>query len=144
MKRILAATALSSILAAQSALAGGIAPSQVAPVVIAEETSSSAGGILVPVVALILIALALHHGGGAADVVPMVSDARLKTDITPVGVAANGLTIYEFRYLGDTQLYRGVMAQEVLAYMPEAVHTMLFGYMAVDYGLLGMEMTAVN
>jgi hypothetical protein len=81
-------------------------------------------------------------GGGSLD--PMISDIRLKTDIERVGVAANGLPLYNFRYLGDQVTYRGVMAQDVLERFPEAVCTMPNGYFAVRYGMLGLEMTRVH
>jgi hypothetical protein len=67
------------------------------------------------------------------------SDRRLKEKITLVGVdARTGLQIYDFHYLGDPISYRGVMADEVLEYMPEAVVTDDDGYMRVNYSLLGI------
>jgi hypothetical protein len=75
---------------------------------------------------------------------PMISDLRLKTDIEKVGVAANGLPIYNFRYIGGDAVYRGVMAQDVLEVFPEAVSIMPNGYLAVRYGMLGLEMTRVH
>lgn len=72
------------------------------------------------------------------------SDVRLKTDVTAVGVADNGLPLYTFRYLGDSALYRGVMAQDVLKHTPSAVVTMDSGYMAVNYTALGLEMVRVE
>lgn len=67
------------------------------------------------------------------------SDRRLKENIRPVGVdVATGLQIYDFNYLGDPTSYRGVMADEVLAYRPEAVITDEDGFMRVNYGLLGI------
>lgn len=72
------------------------------------------------------------------------SDARLKTDIVPVGRHGNGLALYEFRYIGGATRYRGVMAQEVLLHTPAAVEVMPGGYLAVNYGMLGLEMTAVQ
>src|SRR5215471_12454930 len=50
-----------------------------------------------------------------------VSDIRLKTDITRIGTGAHGLPIYTFRYVGESELYEGVMAQDVLPVMPTAV-----------------------
>jgi hypothetical protein len=73
-----------------------------------------------------------------------ISDIRLKTDIERVGVAANGLPLYNFRYLWSDEVYRGVMAQDVLDAFPEAVRTMAGGYLAVDYGMLGIRMTRVH
>ncbi|WP_164084862.1 midcut-by-XrtH protein [Pseudazoarcus pumilus] len=72
------------------------------------------------------------------------SDLRLKTDIVQVGVAANGLPLYEFRYLDGATRYRGVMAQDVLQHTPAAVRMRADGYMAVDYGMLGLEMQPVR
>ncbi len=66
------------------------------------------------------------------------SDLRLKTDIQRIGTAAHGLPLYTFRYLGETALYEGVMAQDVLGVMPEAVSTGEDGYYRVDYELLGI------
>lgn len=73
-----------------------------------------------------------------------ISDRRLKTDIRPDGSAPNGLPLYTFRYLEGSTRYRGVMAQDVLQFMPEAVRTRADGYMAVNYGALGLEMTEVD
>lgn len=72
------------------------------------------------------------------------SDLRLKVDIARVGTADNGLPLYEFRYLGGTTRYRGVMAQDVLMHTPEAVLTRPDGYMAVRYDMLGLEMTVAQ
>ncbi|MBX3584347.1 MAG: tail fiber domain-containing protein [Rhizobiaceae bacterium] len=72
------------------------------------------------------------------------SDIRLKTNIEQVGVASNGLPLYQFRYFWSDVVYRGVMAQDVLKVFPEAVQTMPNGFMAVNYGALGMEMTRVH
>lgn len=72
------------------------------------------------------------------------SDIRLKTDITVVGAHENGLPLYEFRYIEGTTRYRGVMAQDVMNHTPEAVLVMPNGYLAVDYELIGMEMSEVQ
>ena len=63
-----------------------------------------------------------------------LSDVRMKRDIRAVGRLANGLMVYDFRYLGDERLHRGLMAQEVLAYRPEAVEV-IDGLLHVNYGL---------
>jgi hypothetical protein len=81
---------------------------------------------------------------GLGSVPAMGSDIRLKTDIEQVGVAANGLPLYTFRYLWSDEVYRGVMAQDVLKVFPEAVVTRPDGYMAVRYDMLGLEMTRVH
>lgn len=75
--------------------------------------------------------------------IPLPSDVRLKTDIEKVGVAANGLPVYNFKYIGSDAVYRGVMAQDVLEVLPEAVSTMSNGFLGVRYDMLGMRMTRI-
>ena len=72
------------------------------------------------------------------------SDIRLKQNIEPVGVLANGLTLYSYEYIDEVKLHPlagegvqvGVMAQEVEQVYPYAVKTLNDGYKVVDYGLL--------
>lgn len=61
------------------------------------------------------------------------SDARVKTNIRGAGVLPNGIPTYTFTYIGDDEPHFGVMAQDVLEVMPEAVVTNDNGYMMVDY-----------
>jgi hypothetical protein len=69
------------------------------------------------------------------------SDIRTKENIEVVGVAPNGLHIYEFEYkpefkdhpLAGHGRFRGFMAQEVEEVFPEAVFVMDNGFKAVDY-----------
>lgn len=68
------------------------------------------------------------------------SDARLKTHIKPIGVK-NGHVIYEWQYAGTRTRFRGVMAQDVIDFMPSAV-IVQNGYYAVNYSMLGLEMEA--
>jgi hypothetical protein len=76
---------------------------------------------------------AISNIGGSATAAAM-SDVRLKTDITPTGDATqNGVPIYTYRYIGDKQKYRGVMAQDVQRIQPDAVVQTESGYLAVDY-----------
>jgi len=73
-----------------------------------------------------------------------MSDIRLKENIKPVGVMANGLTLYSFEYVDEVKshplagegVHVGVMAQEVEQVFPYAVRTLDDGYKVVDYGLL--------
>jgi hypothetical protein len=73
-----------------------------------------------------------------------MSDIRLKENIKPVGVMANGLTLYSFEYKDEVKshplagegVHVGVMAQEVEQVFPYAVRTLDDGYKVVDYGLL--------
>jgi hypothetical protein len=59
------------------------------------------------------------------------SDRRLKTNITPIGTAFNGLPLYFYYIDGKPEL--GLMADEVEAVMPDAVIMQPSGYKAVDY-----------
>jgi len=68
------------------------------------------------------------------------SDIRLKRDIAPVAQLANGLGLYRYRYLWSDTLYVGVMAQEVMAVVPDAVVHGADGYLRVDYGRLGTRL----
>lgn len=72
------------------------------------------------------------------------SDRRLKTDIEPMGVAANGLPLYNFRYVGGQTVFRGVMAQDVLEHTPSAVVRLSNGYLAVNYRMLDLRMITVQ
>lgn len=64
------------------------------------------------------------------------SDQRLKTDVVQIGVLPSGLAWYEFRYIydADRRLHQGVIAQEVLPVMPEAVLIGEDGFLRVNYG----------
>lgn len=61
------------------------------------------------------------------------SDRRLKSDIQRVGSLDNGLPIYRYEIGGKIEL--GVMADEVEAVIPEAVHMASNGFKMVDYSL---------
>jgi hypothetical protein len=76
--------------------------------------------------------------------IPTDSDVRLKTDIDVVGTTVHALPLYRFRYRNrPEQRYEGVMAQDVLKVMPDAVIMGDDGYYRVDYGKLGIKMTRV-
>lgn len=62
-----------------------------------------------------------------------LSDRRFKENIKRIGTLANGLATYAFTYVGDKVQQFGVMAQEVLDVVPDAVHVE-DGVMYVDYG----------
>lgn len=72
-------------------------------------------------------------GGALGSAAIMASDINLKTDIEHIGNLPNGINVYTYRYLGDATPHIGVMAQEVLLTMPEAVMT-INGFYHVDYG----------
>jgi hypothetical protein len=72
-------------------------------------------------------------GGWAAG---KFSDRRLKKDVQEIGKTDSGLPLYLFRYLWDNENESprvGVMAQDVLEVMPDAVMTRPDGYLMVDY-----------
>jgi hypothetical protein len=79
-----------------------------------------------------------NKGGDEAPIVE--SDVRLKADINEVGTTVMGLPLYQFRYLDGTDRFEGVMAQDVIAKMPEAVIMGDDGYYRVDYARLGIRM----
>ena len=75
--------------------------------------------------------------GQAGGIGAFFSDIRVKTDIRPTGEKTeHGLPIYTYRYHGDKQTYRGVMAQDVERVIPDAVIQHESGYLAVDYSKL--------
>jgi hypothetical protein len=69
-----------------------------------------------------------------------LSDIRLKRDVVRVGRLANGVPLYRFRYLWSNIVYVGVIAQEMLPAVPEAVLVDENGFMQVNYDRLGMRM----
>lgn len=143
MKNTFIATSLALALTSSTALAGTLEEPIVVPEIIIEEAASSSSGALIPLLLLGLVVAAVALNGGGSDYVP-ASDARLKTDIIPVGTAANGLTLYQFRYQGLPTIYEGVMAQEVLTHSPDAIVHLPLGLMAVDYAKLGLEMRVID
>ena len=123
-----------------AASAGSLADPVVPETLIAQQASSSINHhILPPALFVAFVAASMIF----APVLAPPSDARLKTDITRVGTAENGLPLYHFRYVGQDQLWEGVMAQDVLSHTPEAVVD-LGGYYGVNYDMLGLEMRAVD
>ena len=142
MKHLLLGAALALPISAQ---AGGMAPPvmDVEIVEVETESRSSSAGLLIPLIVIAAL-IAISQGGDDPDPLAGASDARLKTDIVPVGTAANGLPLYQYRYVGSDVVFEGVMAQDVLAHTPDAVVMMPSGYMAVNYGLLGLHLTVVE
>ena len=72
--------------------------------------------------------------GNAAEIGAMFSDRRLKSNIERIGTHKTGLGIYSYDIFGKRDI--GVMAQEALEVMPEAVSLHPSGYLMVDYGRL--------
>ncbi|HET7123826.1 MAG TPA: DUF3300 domain-containing protein [Bradyrhizobium sp.] len=76
------------------------------------------------------------RGGGGGG---RRSDIALKHDVVLLGHLANGLGYYRFSYLGGSEAYVGVMAQEVQELMPQAVTRGSDGYLRVYYDKLGLK-----
>jgi Chaperone of endosialidase len=68
------------------------------------------------------------------------SDRRLKQNVKRVGALPNGLPLYSFRYKWGGPTFIGVMAQDVLRVMPDAVVTDPEGFYRVKYEMLGTRM----
>ena len=113
--------------------------------ILEESASSSApGNFFAPLIVISIFALVLTRSGNSVSNGPSPSDIRLKTDILRTGTAENGLPLYQFRYVGQSETWQGVMAQDVLAHTPEAVSVGPYGFYRVDYGKLGLSMKRVN
>jgi endosialidase-like protein len=70
----------------------------------------------------------------------VLSDLRLKDDIVRIGNTSHGLPLYRFRYKGGRDSFAGVMAQDVLGVMPEAVTVGADGFYRVNYAKLGIAL----
>ena len=94
-----------------------------------------------PAVALLL---SVENMPAQAQAVPsgtqFVSDRRLKQHVKRVGALPNGLPLYSFRYKWGGPTFVGVMAQDVLRVMPDAVVTDPEGFYRVKYEMLGARM----
>ena len=122
------------------AFAGGplVVQDEVIPIVEAKPASS--GGTLIP---LLLLAAILVVVAGDDDEVAAPSDIRLKEAIRRIGTNHLGLGVYRYRYKGLDGVYEGVMAQEVEVMHPGAIRVLPYGYKAVNYAKLGLEMRRV-
>lgn len=82
------------------------------------------------------------NGGGGGAGGP--SDIRLKRDVYAIGHLSNGLPLYRFKYTWSDQEWVGVMAQDVLKVMPQAVSKGAEGYYQVNYQMLGIKLLRYN
>jgi hypothetical protein len=78
--------------------------------------------------------------------VGIVSDQRLKRDITPIDLTSNGIQLYSYKYLWSDEVYVGVMAQDLLSnpQWKDAVITSNTGYYKVDYSKLSLQMMTLE
>lgn len=84
-----------------------------------------------------------QQGQAAMNKNPTPSDKNLKENIKKVG-EENGFNIYEFNYINKpNKRYKGVMAQDVLKIIPEAVVKMSNGFLAVCYDMIGLKMEEI-
>lgn len=70
--------------------------------------------------------------GLAGGLLSFFSDDRLKENIQFIGRSEAGYGIYEYNYKGSTRRHRGVIAQDVAQYRPDAVFENDNGYMMVN------------
>lgn len=78
-------------------------------------------------------------GLGATALGAFLSDARVKSDISPpIGETYDGVPIRSFRFRGDGEPRVGVIAQEVEQINPDAVVEGPAGLKMVDYRALGL------
>ena len=86
--------------------------------------------------------------GGAASMYTAFggSDRKIKEKFVEVGVdQRTALPLYEFNYIGDkNRRFRGVMADDVERSYPEAVFDTDYGFKAVRYDLLNIELQEVH
>lgn len=71
--------------------------------------------------------------GGIASI---FSDRRLKHNIEKISEEPDGLGVYRFSYLGQSERHVGVMADEVAKLRPWALGSEIAGYATVNYGAL--------
>lgn len=140
MKKTFLAALLATAVTGNATLAASLEPPVMPPVVMIEEAEASSSGIWIPLALFAVMAAALLQGSGGQA----ASDARFKTDVTQVGTTEGGLPLYHFRYTGLPTVFEGVMAQDVLMQRPDAIVPLPFGFMAVDYGKLGLRMRIVG
>ena len=144
MKKLIGSIAASTV-AATSAFAGSFEEPAVEAVEVVEDDNSSAGW-LIPLIAIAAVVVIASGGDDEKkrDEFQDISDIRLKRNVERVGTAENGLPLYRWQYLWSNRVYEGVMAQDVLKTMPQAVVRQWHGFYAVKYGMLGLRMKEVT
>ena len=83
-------------------------------------------------------------GGVASLLGSLLSDVRLKKNITPLGKSPSGINIYKFQYLDSDQFYQGAMAQDLIKTHPESVATAPNGFFSVFYDLIDVDFKKVD
>ena len=88
--------------------------------------------------------LSRSFGSGGEGSEAGQSDVRLKEHVTPIGRTRHELPLYRLHYKGRPEAYAGVMAQDVLKVMPEAVSVGDDGFYRVNYKMLGIKMVRLD
>lgn len=94
--------------------------------------------------------VSISGGYGTGETAPtltgMFSDIRLKENIVVVGEYESlGVPMYEFQYIGKPEVWRGVMAQDLLGTVHEhALSVDAEGMYRVNYDALGISMELVT
>ena len=68
------------------------------------------------------------------------ADVRLKRDVRQMATLDNGIKLYRYRDRWNPTVFVGVLAQEVVEVVPEAVSKDADGYLLVDYRRLGLQL----
>ena len=140
MRKILMLSTALTLGVLNPALAGGPVVIE-DDVVVVEAKPASSGGMLLPLLLLAAIILVVAQNDDEPPV--LISDIRLKEAIQRIGTNHLGLGVYRYRYQGLDGVYEGVMAQEVEVMHPGAIRVLPYGYKAVNYAKLGLEMRRV-
>ena len=73
------------------------------------------------------------------------SDRRLKTNIVELGMTADGIKLYSWKYKSDlVTTWVGVMAQDLETTHPDALVTGADGFYRVNYSNLGIQMMTLE
>jgi len=81
----------------------------------------------------------------SAAITGLLSDIRLKENITKTGVSESGIPIYTFNYKNENQVWSGTMAQDLIKIGREdAVTIMDNGYYGVYYDMIDVDMELKN
>ena len=74
-----------------------------------------------------------------------LSDERMKENIVKIKYSDSGIPIYQFNYKGDTTVWSGTMAQDLIRLGKGHVVTKYEdGYYRVNYGLIDVNMEKIN
>jgi hypothetical protein len=103
-----------------------------------------------PLLSLFDLPVPVDHGDDAGlgpcigDDNQTTSDRRVKEGISRIGTTVLGLPLYRFSYVGLDGVFEGVMAQDVMEVLPEAVAEGPGGILRVNYEKLGIAMRRVG